>query len=709
MSIKKDIVWRVGLTYLGIVAFAVVIASKVVFLQFIGGEKWREMAENSRVKNEEVPSHRGDILAADMRLLASSIPYYEVRMDFKAPGLGDKVFRENVDSLAECLSDLFQDRTKEQYKRELENAHRNGERYYPIKLRVNYLELKELKEFPIFRRGRNKGGVIYVPRTRRVRPHNELARRTIGYETISTTDSDVGLEGAYNEYLKGKDGFKKMIKISGGWMPVSSEGDVDPEDGSSIVTTINVDLQDVAHRALLEQLQLHDAQYGSVIVMDVKTGDINAIVNLSKIDGKYYEDYNYAVGASTEPGSTFKLPALITALEDSHIDLNDSIDTGNGRYQPWENDDFEIKDDSWINGGYGMLTVQEIFEKSSNVGMAKIIHESYKRKPHLFVDRLYKMSLNESLGLKIPGEGQPQINYPGDPLWSGVSLAQMAYGYEVRLTPLQLLTFYNAVANDGKMVKPRFVKEVRNNGKVIRTYPPHVLNQSICSKSTIKKVHRMLEGVVENGTATNLKASHFKIAGKTGTTQIYNKVGGYKGKRSYQASFAGYFPASKPKYSCIVVISAPSRNVYYGNQVAGPVFLEIANKVYATSISLQKPLNADAGKLVEVPYSKNGYSKETRQALTELGIKTVVDGNVGDWIVTQKKEDHVVLGNKKMIENLMPDLVSMGLKDAVYMLENMGLEVEVIGRGSVRKQSIPSGSRVYVGQRIILEMSFTEG
>lgn len=705
MSIKKDIVWRVGLIYLGVLVFALVIASKVIFLQFISGEKWQQMAENSRIRNRRVKAHRGDILSADGKLLASSIPYYQVHMDFTVAS--DKLFNENVDSLADCLRDLFRNKTKEAWLTELKNARKHKEQYYPIKYKVNYLELKALKTFPIMNEGRYKGGIIYTAQTKRIRPHNGLARRTIGFQTQDTLDRDVGLEGAFNDYLQGKDGFRKEQKISGGkWMPVRSEGEVDSEDGASIVTTINVELQDVAHRALLKQLQLHDAQYGSVVLMDVKTGDVKAIVNLSKVGEVYFEDYNYAVGASTEPGSTFKLPALMTALEDGYIDIHDTIDTGNGRFKPWENDDFEIKDDK---DGYGVLSVQQIFEKSSNVGMAKIIHESYIKKPHLFIDRLYKMSLNESLELKIPGEGKPQIKYPGGPLWSGVSLAQMAYGYEVRLTPLQILTFYNAVANDGKMVKPRFVKEVRNNGKIVKTYPPHVINQSICSKSTIKKVNTILEGVVENGTAQNLKASHFKIAGKTGTTQIYNKVGGYKGKRSYQASFAGYFPASGPQYSCIVVISAPSRNVYHGNKVAGPVFLEIANKVYATSISLQKPLNNLANEQVQIPFSKNGYSKQTQLALKKLGIPTSVSENAGDWIITQKKENHVLLGNKRTIENLMPNLMTMGLKDALFMLENMGLEVDVIGRGSIKKQSIPPGTRVYSGQRVTLEMSFVEG
>lgn len=709
MSIKKDIVWRVGLVYIGLFVFAVLIASKLVFLQVIGGEKWKKMAEETRIKNFRIPSHRGDILTDDMRLLASDVPYYEVRMDMKAPGLTDAVFRKNIDSLSLKLAQLFNDKSKYQYKTELTNARRRKERYYAVKTKVDYLQLKELKTFPIFRRGRFKGGVMYEPRTIRVKPNNELAKRTIGYITQSKTDGDVGLEGAYNFFLQGKEGFQKRQKISGSWMPIGDENEVDPEDGSSIVTTIDIDLQDVAHRALHTQLKNHDAQYGSVVLMEVGTGDIKSIVNLSKKGGIYREVYNYAVGASTEPGSTFKLPALLTALEDGVVGLNDTIDTGKGRYKPYKNDNFEIKDDSWITGGYGKLSVQQIFEKSSNVGMAKIIEGAYKKKPHLFVDRLYKMSLNQRLNLEIPGEGYPKINYPGDKLWSGVSLAQMAYGYEVRLTPMQLLTLYNAVANNGKMVKPRFVKEIRNHGKIIKTYPIEIINASICSKSTIQKAHKTLEGVVERGTATNLQASHFKIAGKTGTTQIYNQVGGYKGRRSYQASFAGYFPASNPKYSCIVVISAPSRNVYYGNQVAGPVFLEIANKVYATSLSLQKPLNANKSKSLDLPYSKNGYTKETIAALKKLGIKTMVTKDLGEWSATQKKEAFIRLENKKAVDNLMPNLNLMGLKDAIYLLENMGLVVEVKGRGSIRKQSVPPGARVRPGQRVTIEMSFIEG
>jgi cell division protein FtsI (penicillin-binding protein 3) len=709
VSIKKDILWRVGLVYIGILAFAIVLASKVLFLQFVQHDMWQQKAEEARIKNFIIPSHRGDIYASDMRLLASSVPYYEVRMDMKAPGVTNKDFYGSVDSLAYRLSRLFGDKPASAYKAELVQARKKGQRYYPLKTRVNYLQLKEMKTFPILRKGRYKGGVVYVERSKRIHPHEGLAVRTIGKTTQGEGGNIVGIEGAYDKYLAGAEGIKRMQKISGGiWMPLDAEGEIDPKDGSSVVTSINVDLQDVSHRALLRQLQLQDAGYGTVVVMEVATGDIKAIVNLKKVGDSYKEVYNYAIGASTEPGSTFKLPALITALEDGYVNLTDTIDTGDGTFKQY---DITIRDDSYEHGGYGKLTVQQVFEKSSNVGMAKIITGAYGKKPHVFVDRLYSMGLNNPLGIEIKGEGAPMINYPGDKLWSGVSLAQMSYGYELKLTPLQILTFYNAVANNGKMVKPRFVKEIRNHGKIEQTFPPQIINPSICSKATLKKVHQMLEGVVENGTATNLKASSFKIAGKTGTTQLYDSKVGYNkgGKQSYQASFVGYFPASAPRYSCIVVVNAPSRNVYYGNSVAGPVFLEIANKVYATSLDLQPAVNGKEKKDFELPYSKNGYSRETITALNTLGIKTSYEKNLSDWIITQKTDSEIILANKQLKNNLMPNVVSMGVKDALYILENMGLEVEVRGRGSIKKQSIPVGSRVSRGQKVILEMSFVGG
>ena len=585
MSLKKDILWRAGIVYLGILIFGFWIIGKIIYLQTVEKTKWLEKSRNSTLKYFIIPANRGNILAEDGRLLATSIPLYEVRMDLNTGSLTDNVFYSKVDSLALCLSNLFKDKTRGKYKHELVSARKKLKRYHLIKKEVNYIQLKELKSFPIFRRGRYKGGLIYLQENRRIRPHNKLAARFIGYTTKSNRGNIVGIEGAYDQQLSGIEGNKLKQKISDNvWIPVSNKNEIEPKDGMDVVTTINIDYQDVAEKALLKQLNKQDAHHGTVVLMEVKTGEIKVIVNLGKDKNSVYRELlNYAVGESSEPGSTFKLPALMAALEDGYINLNDTIDTGNGIFKYY---DKTIKDHSYFQGGHGKLTLQRVFELSSNVGVAKVITEAYKDRPHHFVDRLYSMNLNEKLGVEIKGEGRPLIKYPGDKLWSGISLAMMSHGYEVRLTPLQTLTFYNAVANNGKMVKPKFVNELQYHGKTIKTYETEILNPSICSRSTLKKAKKILKGVVESGTARNLNNPYFNIAGKTGTNQIYNKKYGYKSDSivSYQASFVGYFPADNPEYSCIVVVNSPSKNVYYGHQVAGPVFLEIAKRIYASNI-----------------------------------------------------------------------------------------------------------------------------
>ncbi|MBN2522171.1 MAG: transpeptidase family protein [Bacteroidales bacterium] len=704
MSIKTEILWRVALVYLAFALFAIFIAGKIVYLQYIDDDQWKEKAENTRIQNFHIPPHRGDIYSADMRLLASSVPYYEVRMDLKTPALTDKVFYTYIDSLSCCLSGLFRDRNACEYEKVLKNARKLGNRYYLVKSKVNYLQLKELQSFPIFRLGRYKGGLIINQQSVRQKPHRNLAARTIGYTTKSKSGNKVGIEGAFEEYLGGIEGVKRMQKLSGNvWMPINEAGEIEPKDGSSVVTTIDVDLQDVAENALLKQLIKNKAHSGTAVLMEVQTGEIKAIVNLTDTFGSFREYYNYAVGQSSEPGSTFKLPVLLAAIEDGRIELDDTIHTGNGIFNYY---DLTIRDDNYLSGGHGILTVEQVFELSSNVGMAKIITNSYKNQPQRFIDRLYGMGLNQPLHVEIKGEGDPVIRYPGDNLWSGVTLASMSYGYEVRQTPLQILAFYNAIANDGKMVRPRFVKEIRNHGKAERVFVTEVIHPSICSRSSLKKVKKMLEGVVEKGTATNLKSPNFKIAGKTGTAQIYSRKTGYK-EKSYQASFVGYFPAEEPRYSCIVVIYSPKNYVYHGAYVAGPVFLEIANKVYASDLDIHKPVNDKEKKTFEVPYSKNGHQRELTIVLKNLHIKQDGD-NTSEWVTTEKKENCIELKSKNMVDNLVPNVVSMGLKDAVYLLENLGLEVDARGRGSVRSQSLAPGTRVKRGDKIILEMSFID-
>ncbi len=707
MSLKKEIVWRVGVIYIFMLAFAILIVGKIFYLQLIEGGKWREKAQTLTLKDITIESNRGDILATDGRLLASSVPYYEIRMDTRSTGMDAQTFNDNIDSLSIKLSELFRDKTAVQYKEELTTARKSGERFHLIKRRVNYNQLKELKKFPLFRLGQYKGGFIALQTNLRIQPHVSLASRTIGYTTKGEGGNVVGIEGAYDKELKGVEGVRLMQRLNGNvWMPVHDGNEVEPKDGMDVVTTIDVDIQDVAESALLKQLIRHEAHHGTAVLMEVSTGEIKAIVNLERNSkGQYKESYNFAIGESRAPGSTFKLASMVALLEDGYVELEDTVDTGEGEILFYDKKITDTK-----KGGYGILTVKEMFEISSNVGISKLITKYYTGKEEKFINRLYSMNLNNRLGIAIKGEGEPQIKYPGDKLWSGVTLPQMSIGYEVRLTPLQMLTLYNAIANDGKMVKPKFTKGLMYHGDWVKTFDSEVLKQSICSRSTLRKLRVMLEGVVERGTAKNIRNNNYKIAGKTGTAQIASKESGYadKSKISYQASFAGYFPADNPKYSCIVVVNAPSKNVYYGNLVAGPVFKEIADKVYATNFEMHEGLNLSMSEEIQpkVPYTKNSDKNELKFALTELGIKVNDEEVSSDWVMTTKLDSSVKLNNRTITQNLMPNVKGMGAKDAVFILENMGLSVELQGRGTILKQSIAPGSRISKGVIVVLEMSF---
>ncbi len=703
MSLKKDIVWRVGLVYALFFILGLSVIGKILYIQLVEGDKWIARAQTQTLRDFTILPERGNIYDSDYNLLATSVPIYEIRMDLVSNALSDQVFEKNIDALSRSLSMLFSDKSGNEYKKELLKARKNGERYHLIKRNVSYAELSKLKTFPIFRYGRYKGGFIYVPDNKRVLPHRELAARTIGYTTKGNMGNVVGIEGAYENYLKGVIGVRMMQRLSGNvWMPLNDKNEIDPKDGQDIITTIDINIQDVAHHALLKQLKRHNAHHGSAVLMEVKTGEIRAIVNLQiGNDGNYHESYNYAIGESTEPGSTFKLPVLMVALEDGLIKLDDSVKTGSGQVRFY---DKTIKDTH--KGGYGTITVEEVFILSSNVGVSMLIQQNYQGKEKEFINRLYNMGLNQKLGVEIKGEGAPEIKYPGDPLWSGISLPMMSHGYEVRMTPLQILTFYNSIANDGKMVKPKFVKEIRYHGKLIKKMKTEVLNPSIASAATIRNAKRMLEGVVEKGTAKNLKNEFYKIAGKTGTAQIANQNMGYKAKVQYQASFVGYFPADHPRYSCIVVVNAPSNSVYYGNLVAGPVFKEIADKVYASKMELQVEDELAEVSGFAAPYSKNGKLSDLNLVLEQLDYETSIIGTGGEWVITASADSTIVIKNLTVHDNMVPNVVEMGLKDAVYLLESAGLKVKVKGWGKVRSQSINPGTIIVIGQQISLEMSF---
>lgn len=700
MEIKKDILWRVYLVYIFIGLFGVAVIGRVVQIQMFQGEVWKKKAREMTTAYRSIEAVRGNIFARDGSLLATSVPIYDLHMDMLADGITKKAFDENLDSLAFRLSEMFPEKTKKEFVKDLRNARRKGERYHFIAKAVRFDQLQQIKKFPLYRLGKYKGGLIAEQINKREFPFRELASRTIGSQREGI--KPVGIEGAYNNYLKGVDGKIMVQKLAGGiTRPIHDESEIEPKDGSDIYTTIDVNIQDVAHDALLSQLRKHNAGSGCLALMEVKTGEIRAIVNLTRKDsGQYHELYNYVIGEAVEPGSTFKLASLIAVMEDGYADLDDTISTENGttRFH-----DRTMKDSH--EGGFGRITLQRSFELSSNVAISKIIHRYYAKNPQRFVDRLFKMNLNSPLNLDVAGEGIPRIKSPKDKDWSGTTLPWMSIGYETQLTPLQILTFYNAVANEGVMVKPQFVREIRRKGNVEKAFGPTILNESICSKETIKKAKKMLEGVVEHGTATNLKNSVYKIAGKTGTAQIAVN-GSYKDKNSkviYRASFTGYFPADNPKYSCIIVVSAPSNNVYYGNAVAGPIFREIADKVYSASLDINKEVKPDSIALTTAPLVMKGQASSTDLVLNRLKVKTSREGK-GEWTIPQPKGKTVVQKRVAVPENVVPDVTGMSLRDALFALENKGLTVRVNGRGSVNRQSIAAGTKVLKGSEIVIEL-----
>ncbi|TAL60721.1 MAG: PASTA domain-containing protein [Bacteroidetes bacterium] len=703
MAVRDEIVWRSGIVYFIIALLAVALLVRILILQYVERGKWSDMAEKFVYKTAEMPANRGDILTNDGRLLASSVPYYTIYMDTRSSGMSSATWSNGINGLSAGLAKLLGDRSAAGWKSVITEARKKGDRYFLIQRKVDYETLKQLKELPVFREGQYKGGMVAQAENRRILPNSDLAARTIGYLNLGNEGNEVGVEGAFDKDLAGKNGVAVKQRLTGGdWITVETANSMESRDGNDVVTTLDIDLQDVASTALLNQLRKNDADHGCAVLMEVATGDIKAISNLELgNDGDYHETYNYALGESTEPGSTFKLASLMAAIEDGVIDTGDIVDTGTGTVKFYNKVIHDTKE-----GGNGKITVKQVFEKSSNVGTSKLIYEHYKDKPKDFVNRLYAMKLNEKLNLQIQGEGTPLIRYPGDKLWSGLSLPMMSHGYEVQMTPLQILAFYNAVANDGRMMRPRLVSAIIRNGSVIKSYEPKVIINSIASRSTIRKAKKMMEGVVEEGTATNLKNANYKIAGKTGTAQIAKNKYGYKtGARvSYQASFVGYFPAENPLYSCIVVVNAPSNGVYYGNLVAGTVFKEISDKVYATSFFRDyKPENKDDVKVL-APDAGNGYRADINEVLRNLRVRyrrTADD----EWVATRESGDTIRLAGVKVEKGLVPDVRGMSLRDAIFLLENSGIRVRFNGKGRVRSQSPEHGARYYDGTVVALEMN----
>lgn len=703
MAVRDEIVFRSGIFYFGAALVAVAILARILILQTVEHSKWSAASEKYVFKTTEVPANRGDILAYDGRLLASSVPYYNVYMDTRSTGMSQETWSNGIDGLSAGLAKHLGMRTAAGWKAAITDARERGDRYFLIKRRVDYETLKKLKQLPVFREGQFKGGLLTQVENRRILPNNELAARTIGYMNMGEKVAKVGIEGAFDRELSGKNGIAVQQRLTGGdWITIDAAGTIESRDGNDVLTTIDIDLQDVASTALAKQLSQYNANHGCAVVMEVASGNIRAIANLELgEDGKYHESYNYAIGESSEPGSTFKLPVLMAALEEGIIDTSYIVDTGSGSVRFYNKIIRDTKED-----GYGKITVKEVFEKSSNVGTSKLISQLYGDRPKDFVNRLYAMKINKKLDLQIKGEAEPLIRYPGDKMWSGISLPMMSHGYEVQMTPLQILTFYNAVANNGKMVKPRFVTAITRNGNILRHFKTDVIINSIASGSTIKKAKKMMEGVVEHGTAMNLRNENYKIAGKTGTAQIARGKKGYKSgsEISYQASFVGYFPAENPLYSCIVVVNAPSNGIYYGNLVAGSVFKEISDKIYATNFFRDFRETYDNKTAINVPEAGNGYGNDINNALGKLDIR--VKKKSGDeWVKTIENGDTISFSGVNITKGLVPDVRGMSLRDAMYLLENSGYRVRYNGKGKVIGQSPEHGAKYFEGQIVSLELN----
>ncbi len=700
MGIRSAIVTRIAFVYFLLLLFAVVVIFKMISVQQIKNDRWEKIESNLTENTITVEPDRGNICADDGSVLATSVPGYYVRIDLAAEGVR-KVYSQERDSLAYHLSAFFRDAPKSEYLRRLNEAYRKGNRGYMLTPRkIDYMELQKVKRFPILRRGRFGGGLIIEQENKRINPLGILAQRTIGGLNKGAGDGTsgpvgyTGLEDAFEDYLKGKEGISYKQNLSGRWI---ERTEIEPEDGMDIITTINVKMQDITESALYKQLLLSNADWATAILMKVETGEIKAIANLGRDGGAYYEKDNYALGprGSYEPGSTFKLVSLMAALEDGVIDTMDVFDTGNGS---WRNSGRTITD----THGYGELTVKQILEKSSNIGVAKIITSRYGDNPKAYVDRVYSFGINKPLNLEINGEGKPYFKYPGDSDWWGTTLAGMSYGYESKMTPLQILTFYNAVANDGKMVKPLLVREIRDNGALVKRYKTEVINSEIASKTTIRKAQKMLEGVCENGTGKSLNNEFFKIAGKTGTARVATSSAGYS-SGMYLASFCGYFPADDPQYSLIVTFNNP-RGGYYGGSVAGPVFKEVAEKVFAMKI-ISEEQDEELPEEENLPEVKKGKSKNILKVVDELDIDNVKGHPKSELATAEITGKEILLKNDEITEGKVPDVRGMGATSAIYLLENAGLKVKIQGVGKVHKQSLTPGSNYTPGQTVFLSLS----
>ncbi len=666
-TVKNSINLRAAFLYFFLVAASILIIIKILYVQ----ELRTDLKKLNQPKLFDIQAPRGNIFSDNGSLLAISMPLYDIHVDMTV--INEEVFKKHLDSLCEGIHRIFKeesDKSALDYSIDFKKARQESNMYFFLRSKVTHTQLRELKKLPIFNLGKFKGGLIAEQRTNREKPFGVLAKRTIG---ILRDANPVGIERAFHKSLSGVNGKQLKHKIDGIWMPKTSQANKLPIPGNDIYTTINIDIQDIAHDALRKSLLYNNANWGCAIVMRVNTGEVKAIVNLKKDTNDVFDEhFNYAIGEHSEPGSTFKLASLIAGLEDGHFNIADSVDTGNGKYNFHDKTMIDSKP-----GGHGKITIGEAFVVSSNVGISKAINSAYEQMPKSFSDRVYKMGLSNYLKLELP--------YPDNFLmkkyqnWSGVSLPWMSIGYEMQITPLHILTFYNAIANDGRMLRPLFTVNKKNEFNKIVVTNQNIISASICSKSTIDKVIPLLVDVVEEGTATRIKDAEYKIAGKTGTTLLDYGKSNSRDKKKYQASFVGFFPAENPKYSCIVVVNNPTNDYYSGGNVAAPVFREISDKIYAFDIDMHNSINGnEEGKKLDSIIKKITYSDMNNQ-----------------------KSEHAMI-KENLSNGIMPNLVNMNIKNALPLLEESGLKVRYSGFKSINNQSIIPGHKFKEGSIVYL-------
>jgi len=699
---KNFLYYRAYAVYVGFVLIMLFVLYQTASLQWQGRSSlFEESDEVIPVRIVKRYPRMGEILDENMVPLVSSVTFYDIHMDPTV--VKQEIFDEKVSELAAGLSQIYPEKTAREWENQIRSSRANGSRYLSIKNKVTNEQKKRLRALPIFKLGRMEGGIIDTDETiLRKKPNGALLDRTLGYYQSKEEygkEVKVGIEGAFINYLKGTEGEEIEQKFSTGWKKI---GQIVKEavEGADIITSFDKDIQEVAHSELERQLRDMDAEHGCVIVMDVKTGFVKAIVNLGKLkNGNYSEYYNYAIGELSNPGSTFKLASIMAGLEDEKYKITDKVKA----YGSYNFAAGKVMKDSNKGIGYGEITIQQAFEKSSNV-IAQITNKAYRSEPEQFIKRLEQFGLTEKLGVDIDGEKKPIIPRPGAKMWSALSIPWMSIGYELEITPIQTLAFYNAVANNGTLVRPQFVKEIRRSGQVIKKFNPVIINNKICSDQTLKDVQSCLEGVMKDGTGKDLKGVEFEIAGKTGTSKLSGAGGKYQDEKNslYQASFVGYFPTDKPMYSCIVMISKPRKEIY-GARVSGTVFAAIANKVYASTLKYHKAINETTPLSYNLPKVKSGNKRDITALLKMLKVNYQLNYE-GEWLTADTLAKKVQLDRKKINKYLVPNVIGMTAKDAVYLLENRGLIVKLIGYGKVTSQSLNAGTPFGKGQLIKIEL-----